>query len=104
LATPDNNSAWRSLNLVGPLSASTTEQALMPRRAFGVTYGPIDDLPFADVDAWEDLGLPVVSPRAYPLAADLANDGTMRRLNAAELAAADALLRALVRARSPDFV
>jgi hypothetical protein len=26
-----------------------------------VTYGPIDDLPFPDVDAWEDLDLPVVT-------------------------------------------
>jgi tetratricopeptide (TPR) repeat protein len=71
------------------------EGNFLPRRAFGVTYGPIDDLPFADVDAWEDLGLPVVNSRAYPLAADLAIDGTMRRLNAGELAAAEALLRAL---------
>jgi tetratricopeptide (TPR) repeat protein len=72
-----------------------TRTGFLPRRAFGVTYGPIDDLPFADVDLWEDLNLPVVNPRAYPLAADLGSDGTMRRLNAKELTAAEALLRAL---------
>jgi tetratricopeptide (TPR) repeat protein len=75
----------------------------LPRRAFGVTYGPIDDLPFADVDAWEDLGLPVVNSRAYPLAADLASDGTMRRLNAGELAAAEALLRALTQTTEDEL-
>lgn len=81
----------------------TRPGAFLPRRAFGVTYGPIDDLPFADVDAWEDLDLPVVSPRAYPLAADLARDGTMRRLNVNELAAAEALLRALARTSEDEL-
>ena len=75
----------------------------LPPRAFGVTYGPIDDLPFADVDAWEDLGLPVVNSRAYPLAADLASDGTMRRLKRDELAAAEALLRALAQTTEEEL-
>jgi tetratricopeptide (TPR) repeat protein len=74
-----------------------------PRRAFGVTFGPIDDLPFADVDAWEDLQLPVVNARAYPLAADLGSDGTMRRFTADELAAAEALLRALARTTEDEL-
>jgi hypothetical protein len=39
-------------------------------RAHGVTFGPIDELPFADADAWSDYALPVAGPRAYPLAAD----------------------------------
>jgi tetratricopeptide (TPR) repeat protein len=76
---------------------------VLPRRAFGVTYGPIDDLPFADVDAWEDLGLPVVNAQAYPLAADLASDGTMRRLNVGELTAAEALLRALAQTTEDEL-
>ena len=76
---------------------------LVPRRAVGVTYGPIDDLPFADVDLWEDLNLPVVNPRAYPLAADLASDGTMRRLNAKELTAAEALLRVLAQTTEDEL-
>jgi tetratricopeptide (TPR) repeat protein len=84
----------RIYNVAGPFR---------PRRAFGVTYGPIDDLPFADVDAWEDLGLPVDNPHAYPLAADLASDGTMRRLNASELATAEALLRALARTTEDEL-
>lgn len=75
----------------------------LPQRAFGVTYGPIDDLPFADVDLWEDFGLPVVNSRAYPLAADLKSDGTMRRLNAGELAAAEGLLCALARVTEDEL-
>lgn len=64
-------------------------------RAHGVTFGPIDELPFADVDAWLDYALPVAGPRAYPLAADLRRDGTVRRPDARELTCAEALLRAL---------
>jgi hypothetical protein len=75
----------------------------IPRGAFGVTYGPIDELPFADVDLWEDLHLPVADVRAYPLAADLTSDGTMRRLNATELAAAEALLRMLARTTEDEL-
>jgi tetratricopeptide (TPR) repeat protein len=63
-------------------------------RAHGVTFGPIDELPFADVDAWLDYALPVAGPRAYPLAADMHRDGTVRRPDARELTAAEALLRA----------
>jgi tetratricopeptide (TPR) repeat protein len=77
--------------------------SVLPRRAFGVTYGPIDDLPFADVDAWDDLSLAVVNPLAYPLAADLADDGTMRRLTAAELAVAEALLQALAQTTEDEL-
>ena len=77
--------------------------SFLPRRAFGVTYGPIDALPFADVDAWEDLSLPVVNSRAYPLAADLTSDGTMRRLTSDELVAAETLLRALAQTTEKEL-
>jgi tetratricopeptide (TPR) repeat protein len=64
-------------------------------RAHGVTFGAIDELPFADVDAWEDHRLPVAGPFAYPLAAELRRDGSMRRPDAHALTCAEALLRAL---------
>jgi tetratricopeptide (TPR) repeat protein len=64
-------------------------------RAHGVTFGPIDELPFADVDAWLDHALPLAGPRAYPLAVDMRRDGTVRRPDARELTAMEALLRAL---------
>jgi tetratricopeptide (TPR) repeat protein len=76
---------------------------VLPHRAFGITYGPIHDLPFADVDAWEDLGLPVADSQSYPLAADLASNGTVRRLNAGELVAAGALLRALAQTSEAEM-
>jgi len=70
--------------------------ALRPReRAHGVTFGPIDDLPFGDVDAWEAHGLPVAGPDAYPLAADMRLDGTFLRFEAPALTHLEALLRAL---------
>lgn len=64
-------------------------------RAHGVTFGPIDELPFADADAWSDHALPVAGSRAYPLAADLRRDGSVRRPDARALTSAEALLRAL---------
>lgn len=64
-------------------------------RAHGVIFGPIDELPFADVDAWLDYALPVAGPRAYPLVADMGRDGTVRRPDARALTGAEALLQAL---------
>ena len=64
-------------------------------RAHGVTFGAIDELPFADADAWHDHALPVAGPRAYPLPADLKSDGSMRRPDVRGLTHAEALLRAL---------
>jgi tetratricopeptide (TPR) repeat protein len=72
-------------------------------RAYGVTFGPLDELPFADVDAWLDHALPVVGPRAYPLAADLRRDGSVRRPDARELAYTTALLRALAETTEPEL-
>lgn len=74
-----------------------------PRRAYGVTFGPIDDLPFADADAWEDLALSVAGPQAYPQAADLRSDGSVRRLDAKELASVEALLRALAQTTEDEL-
>jgi tetratricopeptide (TPR) repeat protein len=64
-------------------------------RAHGVTFGAIDELPFADVDAWQDHALPVAGPHAYPLPADMKRNGVMRRPDARGLTHAEALLRAL---------
>jgi hypothetical protein len=64
-------------------------------RAHGVTFGTIDELPFADGDAWQDHALPVAAPQAYPLAADIKRGGSMRRPDTRGLTHAEALLRAL---------
>jgi tetratricopeptide (TPR) repeat protein len=75
----------------------------MAGRAHGVTYGPIDELPFADADAWLDHALPLAGPKAYPLAADLRRDGSVRRPEARELTAAEALLRALAESTEDEL-
>lgn len=72
-------------------------------RAHGVTFGTMDELPFADVDAWQDHGLPVAGPHAYPLPADLKRDGSMRRPDARALTFVEALLRALSEATEDEF-
>jgi tetratricopeptide (TPR) repeat protein len=67
----------------------------MATRAHGVTFGPIDGLPFADVDAWQDHDLPVAGREAYPLAADLNVDESPRRPSPRALSYTEGLLRAL---------
>jgi tetratricopeptide (TPR) repeat protein len=72
-------------------------------RAHGVTFGAIDELPFADVDAWQDHALPVAGPHAYPLPADMKRDGSIRRPDARALTHAEALLRALAETTEDEF-
>jgi len=69
----------------------------MPVEAYGITFGSIDEIPFADGDAWEAHDLPVASPRAYPLFSRMRMGGEMTRPTAAELTFGEALLRALAR-------
>lgn len=70
--------------------------ALLGRRGkWTVLYGPIDELPFGDVDLWEDHGLPVASPSAYPVAIWFGRDGELRRPGAPLLTDIEAILRAL---------
>jgi tetratricopeptide (TPR) repeat protein len=63
-------------------------------RAHGVTFGPVDELPFADVDAWEAHALPAAGSAAYPLAAETTIGGEVRRPGSVELTFTEALLRA----------
>jgi tetratricopeptide (TPR) repeat protein len=69
----------------------------------GVTFDRIDGLPFADVDAWQDHGLPVAAPDAYPLVGDLGLDGSVRRPDARALAFSEGLLRALATATEDEL-
>jgi tetratricopeptide (TPR) repeat protein len=72
-----------------------TDAGKPPTRAHGVTFDNIDALPFADVDAWQDHALAVAGPDAYPLAADLRLDGSMRRPDPRALSYSEGLLRAV---------
>jgi tetratricopeptide (TPR) repeat protein len=74
----------------------------MPTEAHGVTFGPIDELPFADVDAWEAHHLPVAGPRGYPLFCRMGL-AEMKRPSATELTFAEALLRAFARVTEDEL-
>lgn len=62
---------------------------------WSMTFGDITELPFADADLWEDYGLPVAGPEAYPCAWWFGPKKQMRRPGAHELAFIEGLLRAL---------
>ena len=70
---------------------------------WSVTYGPVDEMPFGDGDLWEDEGLPVASPSAYPLAIWFGPGGKLRRPRAQELADVTAILFALARTSEPQI-
>jgi tetratricopeptide (TPR) repeat protein len=61
------------------------------RPRWSVLFGPMQDLPFGDVDLWEDHGLPAAGDEAYPRAALLHEDG-LRRPDARTLAYLEGLL------------
>ncbi len=70
-----------------------------------LSYGRIDELPFGDVDAWEDHDLPVAGPDAYPYPVRLprrAHD-PLTRPDAARLHDLEAVLRALADSTDDDF-
>ncbi len=70
---------------------------------WAVLYGPVDDMPFGDVDLWEQHHLPVAGPSAYPVAAWFGPDGQLRRPRAKELADLEAILRALSRSTETEI-
>jgi tetratricopeptide (TPR) repeat protein len=80
------------------LHAAPDPGALLGRGGkWTVLYGPIDEMPFGDVDLWEDHRLPVAGPSAYPVAMWYGPDGKLRRPRAQELADVTAILLALGR-------
>jgi tetratricopeptide (TPR) repeat protein len=65
------------------------------RPLWTLQFQPIDELPFADADLWEEAGLPLASPAAYPAAYRFDPKGPILRPDAAQLAYLEGLLRAL---------
>jgi tetratricopeptide (TPR) repeat protein len=68
-----------------------------------VFFGPPWETPFADVDLWEEHGLPLAGPEAYPLAAWFGPSRRMRRANARELGDLEAILLALARSTEGEI-
>jgi tetratricopeptide (TPR) repeat protein len=69
---------------------------------WSVTFGPLDQLPFGDVDLWQDHGLAVAGSTAFPLAIWFGPD-KVRRPAARELADLEAILRAIARSTEAEI-
>ena len=69
---------------------------------WSVTFGPLDQLPFGDADLWQDHGLVVAGPAAYPLAIWFGPD-ELRRPDTRELADLEAILRAIARSTEAEI-
>ena len=72
-------------------------------RMWMIAFDRIDSLPFADVDAWEDLQLPVTADDAYPRPGLTLPDGLLGRPNPTQLAHLEAILRALATTTDDEF-
>ncbi len=84
--------------------ASPEPQTLLGRHGeWAVLYGPLPDMPFGDVDLWEEHRLPVAGPSAYPVAVWFGPNGQLRRPGAAELADLEALLFALAQSTEAEI-
>ena len=82
---------------------TTDPMALLTARGkWSVTFGPLDQLPFGDADLWQDHGLVVAGPTAYPLAIWFGPD-ELRRPDAQELADLEAILRAIARSTEAEI-
>jgi tetratricopeptide (TPR) repeat protein len=64
-------------------------------RVWSLGYGPIMAIPFPDVDLWEDHGLSVAGPEAYPSVFCTEQEESYTRPDAQRLSFIEGLLRAL---------
>ncbi len=79
-------------------------QRIFAKRAvWSFTYGSIMDLPFGDVDAWEDFGLAVAGDEAYPLLACYEPKDRVRRPIPDEWAFVEGLARAVAQTTEPEM-
>lgn len=77
------------------LAAADPETFMEGRNRWAVWFGPIADMPFGDVDLWEDHGLPVAGDQAYPVAIRFGPKGKVVRPDPRVLAYLEGLLLAL---------
>lgn len=73
------------------------------RGRWAVWFGPISDMPFGDVDLWEDHGLPVAGDEAYPVAIRFGPQAAIRRPDARALTYLEGLLLALAETSEADI-
>jgi tetratricopeptide (TPR) repeat protein len=83
--------------------APDPQAVLSDRGRWSVFYGPIDNMPFGDVDLWEEHDLPVAGAAAYPVAIWFGPDGGLRRPDAKELADLEGILYALSRSTETEI-
>ncbi len=72
-------------------------------RRWSVLFGPIADMPFGDMDLWEDQSLPVAGDQAYPVALWIGPKGKVVRPDARVLAYLEGLLLALAETREQEI-
>lgn len=77
--------------------------ALGRRGKWSLFYGSIDEMPFGDVDLWEEHALPVAGPSAYPVAMWFGADRGLRRPGPRILTQIEAILHALAQTSEEEI-
>lgn len=77
------------------VQADPDPEVLHDRARWAVWYGPTEEMPFGDMDLWEDHRLPVAGEQAYPVAVRVGPRGEVRRPDGGTLAHLEGLLLAL---------
>ncbi len=85
------------------LESDGSAEDLLETGHWSIFFGPIQELPFGDADAWQDHGLPVAGDDAYPIAAQFGPDDEIRRPNPSVLAAMEMLMLALADSAEADI-
>ncbi|OHB63245.1 MAG: hypothetical protein A2Y76_09770 [Planctomycetes bacterium RBG_13_60_9] len=94
---------YQSRNEIGALLRNPHANLTQFGQRWSVLYVPISDLPFGDVDLWEDQDLPVADEDAYPLAICFDSRGKHRRPGPEVLAFFEGLLRALAKTTEEEM-
>ena len=85
------------------LEDDAPEERLLGGAVWGLSYGPLMDLPFPDADLWEDHGLAVADPEGYPCFLCVEDEELFSRPDDEELAFIEGLLRALAETTEDDL-
>jgi hypothetical protein len=85
------------------LRSSDPETLLGSDGAWSVTFDVPSRIPISDHDLWEEHGLPLAGPAAYPIIARYDRSGEIRRPDAHELADIEAILLTLSRTTESEI-
>jgi hypothetical protein len=94
---------YDSLQQFESLFEQKEQASLATEKHWSVLFGPVTELPFGDVDLWEDYDLPVAGEDAYPVAICFQPRGKQRRPGLDILAFLEGLMQVLAQTTEEEI-